>query len=125
MTNNWKPSNNNLRNNGKAGYVPLSRNYSNTGNIIKFYTRVIKKDGVWQPDKNSNRNYFVRPANGKNFLKVPNLRGLTTFIKVTNLYGGHWPLKTTHKWSNVGNERKRPNRGLPYNFGVGLRPNIN
>ena len=126
MSNHWNPTPNNRRNHGgnEIGYVPHSRNYTNKGNTIKFYTRVIKKNGKWGPDPAFKTANFVRPANGKNFLKVANLRGLKNFIKVANLYGGHVPIKTEHKWSKVHIERRRRNRGVPYNEGVGLRPNI-
>ena len=121
MSNHWTPRANNRRNHGgqQVGYVPISGNYNQKNNIIKFYTRVVFENGKWKPDPRAKHGNYVRPANGKNFLKVPNLRGRTNFITVANLYKGQYPLKTVHKWTEVNNERRKPNKGVQYDPGLG------
>jgi len=109
MSNSWKPRNNNTRNHGGqlVGYVPVGGNYSQKNNTIKFYTRVILKNGKWMPDPTAKFGNWAKPRNGANF------------VRVANLYGGHMPIKTVHRWSNVNNERRRRNKGVQYDPGLG------
>jgi hypothetical protein len=127
MSNHWVPREVNKRNHGnrQIGYVPVGGNYTQKNNIVKFYTRVVLKNGKWIADPASKFGNYVRPANGKNFLKVASLRSLNNFIRVANLYGGHVPIKTTHKWSNVNKERNTKNRGVPRNMWVGYPGHLN
>lgn len=108
MSNAWKPRNNNMRNHGnkKIGYVQVGAANANN-NVIKFYTRVVFKNGKWAADPNAKFGNYVKPRNGRNF------------ITVANLYGGHVPIKTVHRWKNVANERKTRNKGVPYDPGLG------
>jgi hypothetical protein len=115
MSNHWKPRENNTRNHAgqKVGYVPVGTANANN-NIIKFYTRVVLKNGKWVADPTAKFGNYVKPRNGRNF------------IRVANLYGGHAPIKTTHRWSEVNKERRRRNNGAQYDPGVGYnQPNLN
>lgn len=105
MSNHWRPRENNTRNHGgqKIGYVPVGT----ANNTIKFYTRVVFKNGKWVPDPTAKFGNYVKPRAGGNF------------IRVANLYGGHVPIKTVHRWRNVNNERRRRNQGPPYDPGLG------
>jgi hypothetical protein len=113
MSNHWKPRENNTRNHGgqKIGYVPVG---ATNANSIKFYTRVVLKNGKWVADPTAKFGNYVKPRNGRNF------------IRMANLYGGYVPIKTVHKWSNVNNERRRRNQGPPYDPGLGYnQANLN
>jgi len=112
MTEPWKPANNNLRNNGKVGYVPVSRQNNRGPNFIRTYTRVIKNaNGKWKVDPDHKMGNFYKTKNGKNFNKL------------TKLYG-FMPIQTNLKWSTLA---KNKARRVPYvyNEGVGMRPNLN
>jgi hypothetical protein len=115
MSNPWRPRNNNIRNHGnkKIGYVPVGTVNANN-NVIKFYTQVVFKNGKWVADTNAKFGNYVKPRNGRNF------------IKVANLYGGYVPIKTTHRWSEVNKERRKPNKRPPYDPGLGYnQKNLN
>ena len=106
MSNSWKPRENNTRNHSgqRVGYVPAGG--ASTGNI-KFYTRVILKNGKWMPEPGGVFGNWAKTRSG------------TNFIRVANLYGGHVPIKTVHRWANVNNERRRRNKGVQYDPGLG------
>jgi len=108
MSNSWNPRNNNTRNHGgqRVGYVPVGTAGANN-NIIKFYTRVVLKNGKWIPDPTAKFGNWAKARNG------------TNFVRVANLYGGYVPIKTVHRWSNVNNERRRRNKGAQYDPGLG------
>ena len=112
MSEPWKPANNNLRNNGKVGYVPVRRQNNRGPNFIRTYTRVIKNaNGKWKVDPDHKMGNFYKTKNGKNFNKL------------TKLYG-FMPIQTNLKWSTlIRNATRRV--PYPYNEGVGLRPNLN
>jgi len=105
MSNHWKPRENNTRNHGnkKIGYVPVGAVNANN-NTIKFYTRVVLKNGKWVADPTAKFGNYVKPRAGGNFMPV------------ANLYGGHVPIKTVHKWSEVS---RKLNKGVPYDPGLG------
>jgi hypothetical protein len=112
MSDPWKPTNNNTRNNGKVGYVPVRRQNNRGPNFIRTYTRVIKNaNGKWKVDPDTKVGNFYKTKNGKNFNKL------------TKLYG-FMPIQTNLRWSTLA---KNKSRRVPYvyNEGVGLRPNVN
>jgi hypothetical protein len=112
MSDPWKPTNNNMRNNGKVGYVPVRRQNNRGPNFIRTYTRVIKNaNGMWKADTAYKFGNFYKTKNGKNF---NNLK---------KLYGGFMPLQTNLRWSTLPRNATR-RVPYPYNEGVGLRPNI-
>ena len=108
MSDPWTPRNNNVRNHGnkKIGYVPIGAVNANN-NVIKFYTRVVFKNGRWMADPSAKFGNYVKPRAGGNF------------IKVASLYGGRVPIKTVHRWKNVNNERRRRDPGVQYDPGLG------
>lgn len=113
MSDPWKPANNNMRNNGKVGYVPVMRQNNRGPNFIRTYTRVIKNaNGKWSVAPGTRVGDFYKTQNGKNF---NNLK---------KLYGGFLPIQTNLRWSTLA---KNKARRVPYvyNEGVGLRPNLN
>lgn len=112
MSDPWKPANNNMRNNGKVGYVPVSRQNNRRPNFIRTYTRVIKNaNGKWKVDPATRVGNFYKTKNGKNFNKLAKLYGFM-------------PIQTNLRWSTLAKNKSRyvP---YPYNEGAGLRPNLN
>jgi len=113
MSDPWKPANNNLRNNGKVGYVPTRRQNNRGPNFIRTYTRVVKgANGKWSVAPGTKVGDFYKTKNG------------TNFNKLTKLYGGFMPIQTNLKWSTLPRNAAR-RVAYVYNEGVGLRPNIN
>jgi hypothetical protein len=112
MSDPWKPANNNMRNNGKVGYVPVRRQNNRGPNFIRTYTRVIKNaNGKWKVDPATKVGNFYKTKNGKNFNKLAKLYGFM-------------PIQTNLRWSTLAKNKSRyvP---YPYNEGTGLRPNLN
>ena len=105
----WTPNANNKRTNSGQEYGYVTRNKSTDPNIIKLYTRVIKKNGVWNVDPNYKRVSFYKTKNGKNFNNV------------TKLYGGFFPAQTKLLWSTLPRNlaRQTKKRGIPYDPGAG------
>ena len=95
MSDPWKPVNNNTRNNGKVGYVPVRRQNNRGPNFIKTYTRVIKNaNGKWKVDPDYKFGNFYKTKNGKNFNKL------------TTLYG-FLPIQTNLRWKTLDKNKAR------------------